>query len=505
MKIHVYWCGALFTMTSIYMCTAKTAESIKNINYIKEVGPDTAGRCCSTVISDMNFRITNPSYPEVDSGSRRYFHKIQMQSGTCALRIMYKDIKLHLPGLMSSACSLDSITILAPQFPTQPQCGFLDNFLVNVPVKEGDEVEILVVVQSTKYSWNMVISQIPCSEIESKPLAKYEEHCGKRPRHNFLWNFGVHELDSGILDNVQNEIPQTIINDPDVNSYHATGDFFRCHMERVVDKIAAKTVQNNRIVNGQTARRSWPWQVVLLIKGRHLLCGGALIAPNLAITAGHCLKAVQKALGLENLVIAMGVQKIGTQSAGVQYRRCKHATIHPQYAEINQDIGLCYFDEPIEVSDKAVPICLPYEKDHTFAGEKGIITGWGRTSDHGTAANILQEAAIPIVTNEACSEAWEQTGGKALSALIDSTMLCGGGNNRSTCNGDSGGPLSIHNSTTDRYTLIGLTSFGPSSICNVPGKPLSVFTRITSQLPFLSMATAEISLDAKNLKVYLPC
>ena len=44
-----------------------------------------------------------------------------------------------------------------------------------------------------------------------------------------------------------------------------------------------------RVINGQDASpNSWPWQVSLRSRGRHI-CGGSLVRPNWIVTAAHCV------------------------------------------------------------------------------------------------------------------------------------------------------------------------------------------------------------------------
>lgn len=45
----------------------------------------------------------------------------------------------------------------------------------------------------------------------------------------------------------------------------------------------------SRVINGQDASpHSWPWQVSLRVRGRHI-CGGSLIRPDWIVTAAHCV------------------------------------------------------------------------------------------------------------------------------------------------------------------------------------------------------------------------
>ena len=45
----------------------------------------------------------------------------------------------------------------------------------------------------------------------------------------------------------------------------------------------------SRVINGQDASpHSWPWQISLRVRGRHI-CGGSLIRPDWIVTAAHCV------------------------------------------------------------------------------------------------------------------------------------------------------------------------------------------------------------------------
>ena len=54
-------------------------------------------------------------------------------------------------------------------------------------------------------------------------------------------------------------------------------------------KCGRRVYQPSRVVNGEDAApNSWPWQISLRVRGRHI-CGGSLIRSNWVVTAAHCV------------------------------------------------------------------------------------------------------------------------------------------------------------------------------------------------------------------------
>lgn len=56
----------------------------------------------------------------------------------------------------------------------------------------------------------------------------------------------------------------------------------------------------------------------------------------------------------------------------------------------------------------------------TFAGKKGIVTGWGALEEGGSISPILQEVVVPILTNAECRAT------KYPSRKITDNMMCAG-------------------------------------------------------------------------------
>ena len=81
------------------------------------------------------------------------------------------------------------------------------------------------------------------------------------------------------------------------------------------------------------------------------------------------------------------------------------------------------------------------------------ITGWGRISRGGPAADILQQGQVPIMSHQDCASKYTRYDSDA--------HLCAGKGTSSgsgACNGDSGGPLVCEMGGT--WYLHGAVSFG---------------------------------------------
>ena len=98
------------------------------------------------------------------------------------------------------------------------------------------------------------------------------------------------------------------------------------------------------------------------------------------------------------------------------------------------------------------------------------LVGWGRISGGGPAADILQQAKLPLVSHTDCRKKY---------AIVDrNAHLCAGEGRAAAsggCNGDSGGPLACE--MGGKWYLHGAVSFGKRSC---PTTYFTVFARITS-------------------------
>lgn len=232
--------------------------------------------------------------------------------------------------------------------------------------------------------------------------------------------------------------------------------------------------RTGRIVGGTVVTpNSIPFQVGLLMRINILatgLCGGSIISTRAILTAAHCpenTQSTQVVLGAHNINVNEATQQRQTvQPSG--YR------IHAQYnrQNLNNDIAILILPSPATLNAHVVLATLPTgaQLTNTWAGSQATASGWGRISDGSSATSAtLRSVTVPVVTNAVCTATF---GG----IVIHSTLCVATTGGRGTCNGDSGGPLTV--TVGAARVLIGVTSFGAAAGCE-QGHPAG-FARVTS-------------------------
>ncbi|KFZ62161.1 Enteropeptidase, partial [Antrostomus carolinensis] len=115
------------------------------------------------------------------------------------------------------------------------------------------------------------------------------------------------------------------------------------------------------------------------------------------------------------------------------------------------------------------PICLPEKNQQFLPGINCWIAGWGNIMNEGPTSDILQEAEVPLISNEKCQQWMPEYS-------ITENMICAGYDigGVDSCQGDSGGPLTAEDG--NKWFLVGVTSFGRE--CALPKRP-GVYVRVT--------------------------
>lgn len=226
------------------------------------------------------------------------------------------------------------------------------------------------------------------------------------------------------------------------------------------------------IVGGYDAEpNSWPWQVALFQRGKrdptkhYFICGGSILNRRFILTAAHCVVRDDGPLKPEMLSVKVGAHDVTDSTS----RRIPVSAViaHENYKQwkVYNDIALLRLDEDLDFTDPAIrPVCVQTQDmaARDYANENSTIIGWGTTKYLGDLAKNLQEAEIPIVSNEECNANYSTIEGAAQEFPngIDQSMICAGvaEGGKGNCHGDSGGPLLYQQD--GHWIQLGIVSFG---------------------------------------------
>ncbi|XP_042857587.1 serine protease 42-like [Penaeus japonicus] len=213
--------------------------------------------------------------------------------------------------------------------------------------------------------------------------------------------------------------------------------------------------RGTRIVGGVvTEKNEYPWLVALSNAGgdNHPFCGGSVYNSEWVVTAAHCVDG-RSASGLEILYNMWD----WTDSAATQVvtKPVAEIIVHPQYDDItvDNDIALIRVSSAVDLTLPGImPVCLPSSTDN-YAGQNGIVTGWGTLSSGGDQPNQANEVTVPIRPQSECVSSYP-------SGYITSNMICAGlpEGGIDSCQGDSGGPLTVD--VNGQHHLAGIVSWG---------------------------------------------
>ncbi|XP_005075829.2 ovochymase-2 [Mesocricetus auratus] len=245
----------------------------------------------------------------------------------------------------------------------------------------------------------------------------------------------------------------------------------------------------SRIVGGrQVVKGSYPWQVSLKQKQRHV-CGGTIISSQWVITAAHCMANRNTALTLN---VTAGEHDLSQAEPGEQTLAIETIIIHPQFSTkkpMNYDIALLKMVGTFQFGPFVRPVCLPEPGEHFKAGFVCTTAGWGRLAEGGSLPQVLHQVNLPILPQEECEVALLTL----RNPVTGKTFLCTGSpdGGRDACQGDSGGSLMCQN-RKGVWTLAGVTSWGlgcgrswrNNSRKKEQGSP-GIFTDISRVLPWI--------------------
>ncbi|RNA07973.1 plasma kallikrein [Brachionus plicatilis] len=219
---------------------------------------------------------------------------------------------------------------------------------------------------------------------------------------------------------------------------------------RRIEDIKAERL--NKIVGGQQAdSEDWGWQVALFIDTTYI-CGGTLIDTEWVITAAECIDE-RFSLELYNLLFGL-YNRSKPESYSIK-RTLTEFVVHPQYNSDNlhNNIALLKLSSPVEYTDQILPICLP-SQNYDFSDQMSWATGWGYLEFQGKTSNILMEMQSKILNDSMCEQRYINLNLPKFNSLVN---VCAGGNSKSICIADSGGPLVVN--VSGKWQLAGISSW----------------------------------------------
>lgn len=199
--------------------------------------------------------------------------------------------------------------------------------------------------------------------------------------------------------------------------------------------------------------------IVSLTKWGGHFCGGALIAPDLVVSAAHCQNIDGAKVGLinknDNTVPTFtgisGVTRSTNCNAGQQ---SKMIHIHENYGDnyVN-DLMIVKLGGTVDTSVYPV-VSINTDGSSPSSGDPLTTMGWGQTiaGSSTSMANTLNEVEVTAVSQAVCKGMY---GG-----YLQDNMFCAMDPGQDACQGDSGGPIIDKGSDAASDVLMGVVSWG---------------------------------------------
>ncbi|KAJ2812685.1 hypothetical protein H4S07_001229 [Coemansia furcata] len=227
-------------------------------------------------------------------------------------------------------------------------------------------------------------------------------------------------------------------------------------------------------------------------------CTGSLIAPNVVLTAAHCIYRNSTQLyAAKEFQVGFTHKTPDTSKKYQGYSVSKIVLLSSfNIATLKTDIAILVLSDNVP-NDVASPVQI-YSGD--FNTDTPLLAaGFGMTNatdSNSTPANLM-EVSLKVGSDDYC---------KSKSGSYDHKVnICTDGTpGKDTCRGDSGGPLLTPvNNGSNKYALIGITSYTPVNAENPNGlcaqaNSSGVYTRVA---PYISWIAQYANLNATAISI----
>ena len=190
-------------------------------------------------------------------------------------------------------------------------------------------------------------------------------------------------------------------------------------------------------VVGGTDAPAGKWPDAVAVLAPTAACTGTLIAPDVVLTAGHCI-------GVDPKIVI--VDSIDYAKPGGEVIDVVKAVAYPSWQD-HYDVGVLVLQHPAATPPRAIAAACTARD--LAAGGKVEVVGFGLTTKTGTGDNSRLHQAMLAVTDPSCASA-----AGCAPAVAPGGEFAAGGHGTDACFGDSGGPVYLDGA------LIGVVSRG---------------------------------------------
>ncbi|KAI5741534.1 hypothetical protein M8J76_014682 [Diaphorina citri] len=278
---------------------------------------------------------------------------------------------------------------------------------------------------------------------------------------------------------------------------------YQCGRRRIIENPYNTTKSPDEGIN--TYFGEFPWMLVLLYFNKSndnaLKCGASLIAPDVALTAAHC---VNLQYGLLYSVRAGDWYLDGNlkkEYLPPQERDVAAIKIHPDFSTktLENNIALLQLSSNIDYDDHIRPICLA-DWNVEYDSDNCIVTGWGRDSAEDTTHHeFLRQVGLSLVSRDECQQKLRNSELHYFHLNEGDICALNASSSVSSCKGDGGGPLICPSKKNPAiYVQVGISTWSVACAPDMPG----LYTNIEYYRDWIDETVKEIGGSEDLAKVH---